>query len=776
MSSENKALQRGTKKSKGDFHNPYNFVPAFPRNSDNIKNSELGDRKPYSHGKYHHNLWSGTIAVKLTTKTPLLIPDAATSHKKNSNEENDLLKESEDSKEKDQHMYFDVRRDPNDKSQPYLPTTSIKGMLRTAYEIVTNSRYSIFVDHEDRLAYRMAAREVNVIPARVEQHEDGKLYLHLMEGKNIKIGNHQDNIMGGAAKLPRYKRISSKKEREYFSKLETDFSISFPLLYDNGDSPEHGKLVWVRLNEFGEDKIKRSIVTRIKLRDESINPNPPGDGDWHKGIVFISNENIEGKKYERVFIDQGSREPIEITSEILSLWEELIRNYQETHVKDLEKRNAEEDAYDKYLGHKPGKTAWSRHIYELDCEKLKPGTLCYVEFDKNDSNKILALLPVILSRRLYEIPPDRLLGIEDIDTYLRPSHNLQELSPADRVFGWVRPDTNTKKQKEDTEGQKEVSYKGNLRIAKVKCLSNKPIKDDFGEDGFPLAILGQPQPQQARFYAAKNKQGEPLEKNSAKENGYKNIEGGLRGRKVYPHHRDLPPDYWKDPQEDRTQKSDNGYFQEYRRPRYIKDGKDKTRDDQNRSIKAWVEPDTNFEFNLDITNLSDVELGALLWLLNLPEDHFHRLGGGKPLGFGSVHLALDLEKTDLRQGKDWQEYYRSLSQETKIDSLNIEECINVFKEEVEKVYNKNFDSVSFIKAFCISCKGFDDGKPIHYPRVRPENNHNGEVPPQQNGEGFKWFVENEKNSEKEKNLYSLPSLIDEIGLPYLSLKNSNQSK
>lgn len=753
MSSENKALQRGTKQLSGDFHNPYNFVPALPRN--NIKNSELGDRLPASHGKYHHSLWSGTMTIKLTTKTPLLIPDAATSHQKNS-------------KEEDNHLCFDIRRNPFDESQPFLPATSIKGMLRTAYEIVTNSRYSIFVEHQDRLAYRMAAREVNVIPARVEQHNDKKLYLHLMEGKNIILDNNEKNLIGGTAKLPRYKRIYNDKDREYFRKLKNDNGISFPLLYDNGNPPEHGNLVWVRLNDFGEDDIKKSIVTRIKLRDESLDPNPPGNGNWHKGIVFISNENIKGKKYERVFIDRSSREPIEITSKISALWEELITNYQQIHIRDLEQRDIKGNPYDRYLESKPGKTAWSRHIYELNSEKLKPGTLLYVEFAPNDDNTILALLPVILSRQLYDISPDLLLGFQDTDTNLRPPSNLEELSPADRVFGCVKSDVNIKKQKEHIGDRQEFSYKGNLRIGKIKCTSDRSIQN-FEGNGFPLAILGQPNPQQARFYAAENKQGQPLKTGKPKKYGYKSLQGGLRGRKVYPHHRDLPKGHWTIPQNLEEQKiSNNGQFKEWYRVGDITD-------DQNRSIKAWVKPNTTFEFNIDVTNLSTIELGALLWLFQLPETYYHRLGGGKPLGFGSVYLKLDPQKTDLRKGKDWQQYYKSLTLEAKSNPIKIDEiekCIQAFKEEITNCYNDRFDSVSFIKAFCISCKGFEDGKSIHYPRVKSNNNDNNEVSPQENGEGFKWFVENEK----EDRLRSLPYLLNDVGLPYYSVETKNDKK
>lgn len=43
---------------------------------------------------------------------------------------------------------------------------------------------------------------------------------------------------------------------------------------------------------------------------------------------------------ERVFIEQNNNDLIPVTPEIKSLWEELIRNYQQTHVKDLEKRKS----------------------------------------------------------------------------------------------------------------------------------------------------------------------------------------------------------------------------------------------------------------------------------------------------------------------------------------------------------------------------------------------------------------------------------------------------
>ncbi|MBN2394709.1 MAG: TIGR03986 family CRISPR-associated RAMP protein [Anaerolineae bacterium] len=49
-----------------------------------------------------------------------------------------------------------------------------------------------------------------------------------------------------------------------------------------------------------------------------------------------------------------------------------------------------------------------------------------------------------------------------------------------------------------------------------------------------------------------------------------------------------------------------------------------------------------FRFKIYFENLSDVELGALLWVLDLPEGHHHKLGMGKPLGLGSVAIKPTL--------------------------------------------------------------------------------------------------------------------------------------
>ena len=242
---------------------------------------------------------------------------------------------------------------------------------------------------------------------------------------------------------------------------------------------------------------------------------------------------------------------------------------------------------------------------------------------------------------------------------------------------------------------------------------------------------------------------------SKQEVGY-SPDKGLRGRKIYPHHARLPDNYWNEPLQDRTQQGPP--WQEYRRPRK---GEEEQRDSQNRSIKAWIKPGTEFVFDIHVLNLSKVELGALLWLLSLPEGHFHRFGGGKSLGFGS--MRLDMGSCGLLTGDALRRKYTgwqpALDQNPK---CSVDSFINAFKEAVVKAYNyvQAFEDVPFIKAFLRACRGFDDGKPVHYPRATADRMAS---PPSPDGESFKWFVANEKRG----NRYALRELWNDPGLPTL---------
>jgi hypothetical protein len=59
-----------------------------------------------------------------------------------------------------------------------------------------------------------------------------------------------------------------------------------------------------------------------------------------------------------------------------------------------------------------------------------------------------------------------------------------------------------------------------------------------------------------------------------------------------------------------------------------------------------IAPHQTFQGRVRFENLTAVELGALLFALDLPEGCRHRLGQGKPLGLGSVHVSTQLHLDD----------------------------------------------------------------------------------------------------------------------------------
>lgn len=63
-----------------------------------------------------------------------------------------------------------------------------------------------------------------------------------------------------------------------------------------------------------------------------------------------------------------------------------------------------------------------------------------------------------------------------------------------------------------------------------------------------------------------------------------------------------------------------------------------------------VKPESVFTGRIRFENLSDVELGALLFALDLPPGCCHKIGMGKPLGLGSISITpmLHLSKRDER--------------------------------------------------------------------------------------------------------------------------------
>ena len=134
------------------FFNPYNFIPTPRRTPENTP-AGLEDATPCGHHRLFEDRWSGTITVKMEAVTPLLIPSSD-------------IQEVGDNRHK-------VKQTRSLNGLPDIPPSSVKGMIRAAFEAMTNSRFGEFVDHDQRLAFRQPAKEgLFAFPARVS--DDGE--------------------------------------------------------------------------------------------------------------------------------------------------------------------------------------------------------------------------------------------------------------------------------------------------------------------------------------------------------------------------------------------------------------------------------------------------------------------------------------------------------------------------------------------------------------------------------------------------------------------------
>jgi hypothetical protein len=115
----------------------------------------------------------------------------------------------------------------------------------------------------------------------------------------------------------------------------------------------------------------------------------------------------------------------------------------------------------------------------------------------------------------------------------------------------------------------------------------------------------------------------------------------LRGHKVYWHKGNVPP---ADIEELVEKLKD------------LKTGREKEHDTQHTQIKP-VSAGVKFRCRICFENLTDVELGTMLWVLTLPgapgKEYRHSIGMGKPYGMGAIKIepALHLEDRADRYSK-----------------------------------------------------------------------------------------------------------------------------
>jgi hypothetical protein len=134
------------------------------------------------------------------------------------------------------------------------------------------------------------------------------------------------------------------------------------------------------------------------------------------------------------------------------------------------------------------------------------------------------------------------------------------------------------------------------------------------------------------------------------------------------------------------------------------------------------------------------ELGALLWLLALPEPATLRLGLGKPLGFGAVAVQARWDEVKIMGRDDLRERYKAVANAA--PSNQPTPTADDLVAEYDKVLRTDASLRGIRDQFLDAAFGFT-GAAVHYPRfLTPEEMAR---PAESDGEAklYEWWVANE---------------------------------
>lgn len=547
---QEKSQLKETTTSPGQAYTPYNFVSlddivifynkdALPR-----RNSFTG--------------LSGRINLNIETKTPLYIQRTL---KEKEVEELTKIEKEENNKDKMRDFNRKIYRSFSPASGKYkIPGSSLRGMVRSLYEIATYSKMSFLDDH--------------------------KLYFRAFADRALTLRQYYSERM---FETPNQWNSPLKVKAGYLNKTGKDYSITEAVGY-------------YRVGE--EDVLKANLIPYRMANYNDAKKRWEKNKDYDE---FYKKHPFKHINFKASL--SSDKEPVPIVEE--------VKEY------DLALENDYKEGYLVFSGWVPSKSEGKKKHWIIGAPTSKSYDLDekVVNDYYNDKNRNSINLIDYLNRNkkeytngipcffLYEDGQVTAFGNtalfrisykNSIGKLLPENHKSDELDMAEALFGRVM-----KKQEDTINGR--IYFDD--AVAKEAVAFEKPI--------YPK-ILANPKPTSFQLYLK-----QPSDVTFDTIRHYDSPDAKLRGYKQYWHKKgdkfeEDSPDF--DPQKD-TQ----------------------------HTLIAPIKPGAIFEGSIRFENLSEEELGALLFVLNLPEGYCHKIGMGKPLGLGSIKITATLSILDPKK-------------------------------------------------------------------------------------------------------------------------------
>lgn len=620
------------RKSNSYFVNPYHFVPLGTE----CTRSDIAETRD------RPDLMTGWIECALTAQSPLFVPNS-------SNDDLCQIRDgAETVKSYDFASYEDLsgpKRNGKDwgphPAHPIIPGSELRGVIRSAFEAVTNSCMSIIDD--DAVLYKRSTTPGK--PIVFTTNNGGYVCFDC------------DRI--GVATWKKYGKTPNEQDQNDFTEeLDKNYRVEGKTVHYLPSEQKFENHSGYPCFTFAEE---------LYFRKKDI---PAG---MKKGYVHIG-ENFMNKHHESLFT-KPRQVPFDETAQ--KNFCKAVENFYANM--DLYADKTVNQAYKsgKHKGYK-GTNIQKEGIIPAYCKKI-------------DGRFYLS--PAAIGREVFY---NRIYNL--LHSYT-PCVDSQHVCPACALFGFV---AEARRQRGDDDASAPDALSGRVRFSDAspegKTLFLAPR---------PLPELASPKPSATEFYLEKPSQPADMwnydyafvwPKKGAKDpEPVPNYKPQIRGRKFYWH---------SDPGEDGPQLSKG------------------ERCTQRHVFVRPVRKGAVFGFKVYFDRVTPEELKKLLWVLTIggKSNHGHKLGMGKPLGLGSVSIAVK----DIKQRRIGPDAEYAL-----VSRLDLMEDVADAIEEKKKE----------VKAF------------LRITELQPVFEHNATVEyPHMEGETdkiYRWFVGNKSCDERD---------------------------
>ena len=780
------------------WHHAYNGIPAIRETEDNGASLPEIYRDGILPASGHDHLsaerLSGKIEVSIRVATPT-VPGFRTS-------DNRVVVASRSGDPEGARTWEDTT----------IPSTTLKGVLSSAFEAVTASRMRVFRGHDHLVTHRRTPEESTVLyPVLLVPKEGGNGFkVRVMLGKNLRPRNPEgwgkvksvcaavlpDSVESGVDFLESDgKWIYSGAKKE--NKREGDLVRAVGRIIELRAVAPHRSVVEFTAEEERFYDVKRYIVSKVGgkyfsgVRDGRGKPVR----EAYRGVVVRltppgGNRLIDTKCNEFIFFDsESNRTCLEIDDGVIDGLVEVIYSYVDNVRKLADRERRRQTAglplndsgtrtsgapntiivHDiinsevKGLGLKADRESIRKYI--KDQANLGQGLPLFASIDRGE---VTALSISQVGRRTSAraVSPAELAA----DSNVSPALTYEEASAADRVWGFVADG-------KDVSQDQNAAFKGRIFIGSAvpdaaadggpQWLRLPPQ----GSCGWVLPTLASPKPSAGAPYL-RRLNGAVLDERYTRNDAFQDEQVLIR--KTYPTHRFL------------VNGPSRGHLP-------LAESVSSPPGPSETVVGSYLTPGAQFSTSISFENLTREELAVLVWLLNpgnliskkekntkkkkfrtlgWEQVGYHHLGFGKPLGLGSVEIRA--ENIEVYEGRHFGQMYEDLS-----GCLGCAGAAGIkpilCQSSMSNISNwlpPGFSQSLAVRAFVRSAYGWDDsdnngnypaaGDPVSYPGAsRPVGDD--ELSPI-----ITWFQERERNRvrvssgelSRVDHAYDLPAIAD----------------